>query len=486
MVTIIKPPSNNNHWKDGLPPYSLGLLKSSLSKEFDVQVEDLEIKMWRSNLNGGGTDCLSLFSLENVLEHCIKKENPALLKAAGKILRLTRIRSSVVVFYIEYANELLVALPLAKWLKKRKKKIVFLGHFFLGLSQDIIKYDFVDFIIDDPAGDPLRNLLRGAPGSDAPKEAVVPCFDGLPLETYKLYLKTYFDLGRLILPYKISQGCIYKCFFCNQAAHERFNFRDVDTCLTDLIALSRKYGSRQFAFKDNSFTISNRYTKTLCKNILSRKLNFEFIGMSHYAYLDEDCIKLLKEAGCKGLCFGVESTSLKGVYSLPKNRNLKNLPLILRWCKENDIWVHLFFISGFPFQSLADISQDIDFIKDNRDRIGSVLVNNFQLQVHSNIYKGPEKYGIDSIDRHVAPYQRNVPYSPADERQKQFLFNTFKEALLELKLCNIDPFALLFLFNPLLKKAIVNDPDKFLSGDSGIFLEKCKTYLESRSCRCQQ
>jgi radical SAM superfamily enzyme YgiQ (UPF0313 family) len=502
IATIIKPPSSNNGWKYGFPPYYLAALEAYLSGKLTVKTEDLEIKMWEYNFGKNKADFLSLFSMKAVLEHCLKIEDRGILEASNRILKIASVNSPSAVFYIQYPNEFLVALPLAKLLKSRKKKIIFAGEFFATIYERIINtYDFIDYIVYDSVAYSLKLLLAGgkdnipnifwkgkAVGDDLNfryskdffKEFPAPSFDTLPLKTYKAYLETYFGIDEPVLSYRLSQGCVNRCFFCSISKYDKFNFKDAATVSADLFNLSRRYNCRFFHFLDNSFTISNKYTKELCKKIISGKPGIEFMGMSQVEYLDEEAIRLLKEAGCQALFLGIESVSLKGVYLLKKNRDLKKFPRILELCKKNGIWVHLFFMSGFPFQRLSDVSGDLDFIKHNRELIDSILINDFQLHINSDICNYPAKFGIRSIGSNFLPYRIGVPYSPKNENHLLYL-RIFKELFTKLGLNNLDPLCLSFLFNPALKEAVVNNADKFLSVDSEEFLEKCRVYLKEKS-----
>lgn len=502
-VTIIKPPSNTNHWKEGILPVDLVSLFSVLSESFCIKLSDLEIKIWDNNLDNESPIDLSLFSVKNVLEYCSKDGCIQISETINKILELFNTDATTIVFYIKYNSQFLSALALAKALKKKNKTIIFMGGYFKNIHARIRKtHDFIDYIIPETLASNLNQLLQKISINETPNlnwqqkgdnsinisqndtissKINFPdedCFNH-QISCYKKYLELYFGLDKLVFSYQISDGCVNNnCFFCGANKHQKFSFKDPSQVLSDLIDMSQHYKSNLFTFADSSFIFSNTYAKNICRAIISKKLNFQFFGLCLYEHLDEDLIRLLKEAGCLGLSFGIESLSLKDNYSLRKNKNLKKLPRILKLCKENNIWIHPLFITGFPYQDLSAIKEDIAFIKNNKENIPSILVQKFQLHMNSNIYMNPEKYGIHSIDYKIAPYVRDIPFYPRQRYDKTYV-DIFKDAMVKLDLLIFDPNYLTFLFNPSLRKAISTDPDRFYSTGSETFLEKCKDYIRN-------
>ena len=95
-----------------------------------------------------------------------------------------------------------------------------------------------------------------------------------------------------------TRGCPYRCQFC-QLTGFRDNIhrkRDVKDVINEISSLPTKI----FWFHDASLTIDTRYSKSLFKEMIRRKIKKRWIAFGNLAVLsrDEEFLRLASKAGC--------------------------------------------------------------------------------------------------------------------------------------------------------------------------------------------
>lgn len=169
-----------------------------------------------------------------------------------------------------------------------------------------------------------------------------------------------------------SRGCPYKCIFCSRpAASQIVRFRsaknvvdEMETCLDEC--------DGNFFFLDDTLTLSRRHIMSICNEILSRKIEAQWVGQTRPDKVDEEMIRLIKKAGCRELAFGVESGNERIRNNIiSKNISDKQIRDAIQLCKKYDIVSTVFLMLGFPTETKKELYDTvrcgIDF---NADLIG--------------------------------------------------------------------------------------------------------------------
>ena len=68
-----------------------------------------------------------------------------------------------------------------------------------------------------------------------------------------------------------------------------------------------KFNISMFIFRDPVFSINRKHTIEFCNELIKRNLKIKFMIETHLRILDSELIKILKQAGLKGVKVGVES-----------------------------------------------------------------------------------------------------------------------------------------------------------------------------------
>lgn len=111
------------------------------------------------------------------------------------------------------------------------------------------------------------------------------------------------------------------------------------------------------------FTVSREQVVELCQRMIAEKLDVHWTCNSRVDFVDEELLRLMGQAGCRLISWGIESGNeqilkhaRKGAYPDKAERSLK-------WAKAAGIMNWGYFIIGLPGETEDTIRQTIDFAK---------------------------------------------------------------------------------------------------------------------------
>lgn len=188
----------------------------------------------------------------------------------------------------------------------------------------------------------------------------------IPMPRYDIFLKynyTYpFIKGYPMATVLTDYGCPYKCSFCVMPSLG-FKYRPIDDIIKDLKYL-RKLGVRDIYFSDQTFGVIKKRNIELCKKIIRNKLNLRWFCFSRVNTVDYKVLKLMKEAGCHTIMFGVESANEELLRKYNKSYTLDQVKTTFKNAKKLDIRVMGTFIIGLPEEDINSCLSTFKFAKE--------------------------------------------------------------------------------------------------------------------------
>jgi len=150
------------------------------------------------------------------------------------------------------------------------------------------------------------NAIRHNPDASLlePDAIPAPDWDGLDHDAYRLPLK-----GQRFLMVAPVRGCPYRCTFCTAPLYYgyRLRRRPVAQVVDEMAANISRYGIREFFIWADTFTADRGYVRDLCRAVLERGLRISWTCNSRVDTIDEETLRLMKEAGLWMISFGLES-----------------------------------------------------------------------------------------------------------------------------------------------------------------------------------
>ncbi|MHC4269188.1 MAG: B12-binding domain-containing radical SAM protein [Planctomycetota bacterium] len=187
--------------------------------------------------------------------------------------------------------------------------------------------------------------------------SVLPIPDRSLLYNNHLYLSE--DMGMIMT----SRGCPYSCSFCSTDT-SKISYRPTEQVIEEVIEIKRQYGTIQFTFKDDSFTVNKARVKELCSQIISRKLKICWECNTRVNHIDEKLLILMKKAGCNFVKVGVESGSEIVLKKMEKTTTLKKCREAANLFRKVGIHWTAYFLIGIPGERERDIIDTLNFMKE--------------------------------------------------------------------------------------------------------------------------
>lgn len=223
-------------------------------------------------------------------------------------------------------------LEVAKTLKEQTKILTILGGPHPTFFPEVINEEAVDIIC---IGEGEYALLELANAIDAREDfskiknlwvkkekdiiknqmhLLIDDLDSLPFPDRELYYKKYPHLNRSQKAFFAGRGCPFNCSFCFEAVFrkmtaglgKRVRIRNTNNVINEILYVKKTYPLKTVYMQDDTFILNKIWVYEFLEKY-KKKINLPLICLIRADLIDEDIVKILKEAGCVNVFFGIES-----------------------------------------------------------------------------------------------------------------------------------------------------------------------------------
>ena len=174
-------------------------------------------------------------------------------------------------------------------------------------------------------------------------ELPVPAFHHVDLRHYQ-----YEILGERFMVLETSRGCPYPCTFCTRVIQgRRLRHKTVEQVGRELAA-AIGHGVRNVYFIDLEFTADAERTQELCRHILTRGISVRWCCQTRADQVDEPLLRLMRQAGCRLIHFGIESGSPRITELSKKRITPEQQQAAVRLARRVGMETLCFFLLGYP------------------------------------------------------------------------------------------------------------------------------------------
>ncbi|UCD34786.1 MAG: radical SAM protein [Nitrospiraceae bacterium] len=180
----------------------------------------------------------------------------------------------------------------------------------------------------------------------------------------ELYVRP--DTGEVQTTVQSSRGCPAKCIYClsRVVAGAELRLRSPGNVVDELEHCVREYGIRNFFFRADTFTWDREWVVAVCREILRRKLDIQWVANSRANTICAERLMWMKRAGCWLVSFGVESGNQYILDMTQKGITLQESREALRLAKKHGLKTFVTFLIGMPWDTRETIMETFDFARE--------------------------------------------------------------------------------------------------------------------------
>jgi radical SAM superfamily enzyme YgiQ (UPF0313 family) len=195
----------------------------------------------------------------------------------------------------------------------------------------------------------------------------IPDLNALPLPRFDLLPTEQYTMPLMKGPFSFivtSRGCPAGCIYCIKHVTYQNSVRLLSPeRIMDEIHALHKLGVKNFHMYADLFTVNREQVVGLCRKILDEGLRIKWTCNSRVDFVDEEMLRLMGQAGCWMISWGLESGSEQILRRARKGASPGKAELALTWAKRAGILNWGYFIIGLPNETTETIRQTIDFAK---------------------------------------------------------------------------------------------------------------------------
>ncbi|MEM2107704.1 MAG: radical SAM protein [Candidatus Bathyarchaeia archaeon] len=198
-----------------------------------------------------------------------------------------------------------------------------------------------------------------------PQRSFIQNLDELPLPSYRsLPIESYRICGKKLLPIMTSRGCPFQCSFCvaSQMFGAKFRARSPKNVVDEIEWLINTYGAEGISFHDDTLTLDKKRIFDICDEIINRKIKIAWGCQTRVDQVSKEIFAKMRKAGCNEVSFGVESGCQKILDAVKKKVSIEQSINAVKWAKEEDLFVAVSTIIGYPGETKETLKQTLDLI----------------------------------------------------------------------------------------------------------------------------
>ena len=205
-----------------------------------------------------------------------------------------------------------------------------------------------------------------------------------------------------------GRGCPYGCYHCSKGVWGKtIRYRRARNIMSEIKHCIETFGIHDFRFFDDILTLKNGPIYELCELIIESGLKITFNCYSRLDQIDEKLLKLMKNAGCYHIKYGVEFGTEKALTISNRRTTLEQAQNIIPMTKKLGIITKGNFMMGIPGETVEDIEKTIDFAKKLSPDLVSFGL--FQLFPGSRFHKEVVEKRNKEMEKNILPKEVVIP-----------------------------------------------------------------------------
>lgn len=278
-------------------------------------------------------------------------------------------------------------------------------------------------------------------------------------------------------------GCPFSCTFCANS-NRKVSYRPIANVLAEIEGLRNDYNIDSFYILDDTFLLKKSRVIEFVEGLKKRKIDLIWAMETRVNLLDEEMAKLVSEAGCIQIDFGVESGSEESLVRMKKGITVEQILMAFDICRKYKLRTLANFMFNTPGETAEDVEKTLEIMrKTNPTRLSICLTVPFPGTAIYNEYVKPpltkEEYKI-----------YNTPYLYLKVVDPRFYMARHQMDMISLRIkatANANKLRSImdYTFNPVYWRAVLKSKKrmqylKVLSSDSlALLIDRAKNVLKT-------
>jgi len=161
-----------------------------------------------------------------------------------------------------------------------------------------------------------------------------------------------------------GRGCPYQCVYCvyPQVFNTRkVRYRNVKNVVDEMEYIINNFPDvKEIMFEDDTLTLDKNRCIEFAEEIIKRGIKIKWSANSR-ADVDLETMKILKKAGARLFCVGIESGVQEVLDSMKKNLKVEQVRQFFRDSKKAGIKIHGCFLVGNPKETRETLEKTLSF-----------------------------------------------------------------------------------------------------------------------------
>ena len=200
-----------------------------------------------------------------------------------------------------------------------------------------------------------RGLVRVSPGAPT-----IDDLDALPFPAYERH--DLAALGLTTIAVDAGRGCPFHCTFCSTATFfgRRYRLKSPERLVAELDRLNARWGVGDFKLTHDLFTVDKRKVRAFCDAVRGR--GYTWVCSARVDCVDEALLERMRDAGCRGIYFGIESGSPRMQRISEKRMDVALVEPTCAVVERLGMSTVVSYITGYPEEEQADQDATLDMI----------------------------------------------------------------------------------------------------------------------------
>lgn len=158
-----------------------------------------------------------------------------------------------------------------------------------------------------------------------------------------------------------TRGCPGRCTFCYRIFGNRLRCRSGLNLAQEVKLLQDRYGIKEICFYADTFTAVRREVRAFCHAVQEMGLDLTWSCFSRIDTFEAETFRLMKEAGCHQVMFGVETYNPEILKNINKKVDPQAAAGVIQATKEMGLDVRAAFMLGNPGETEETLEENIRY-----------------------------------------------------------------------------------------------------------------------------